>query len=432
MKTFIAIMLALTLLACDPDDSSSEPKQPDPISTCAITQFQDETGKTQAIVAGKEGKGQDIEKGQTLKLFYDCGIAQKDYGKTAKLAVSDTTAIQASVTEIKLPDQAKTTGSFTVTGLKTANTNVQTSIKIKLEKSDVLTQLALTVTPTFVLNPKKVKIEIVYTLTALTDRVKKLEVYQDKFYLLNATGGSSDDVAKLYTSPDGKTWKYEGEPTVDGKNIVDSQFDTAVHDDKLWVAGSHETSLNSTIWSFDGTNWKRFEYRKIMRDYGSMVSFQNILYQIGGKVKIWAYDGSQWTDKHTFPNRFGRIDAVVFDGKIWIVGGEQYPLAGRDPLKTVATFDGTTYQKVANLPKDSWWAAVEVFPRGLLAIGGLETNRPVPAVFYSRFGKNWTEITGIKKQSELQEVFSGGTVVWKDALWAVNDSKKILKITYDK
>ena len=454
-KFFFLIVLAVFSNACsssssdsssgssgDSSSSSNDQKKADSpskkpqvsVSSCTITQFQDETGKTQAIAAMK-----DLEREQTLKFFYDCNIAKKDYNKKATLAVSGNTAITTSVTEINIPAQAKATGSFSVTGLKTANTNVPTSIKIKLEKSDVLTQLALTVTPTFALNPNKVKIEIATSLAALTATsgiMKKLEVYQNKLYLLDATGSRSDSYAKFYSSSDGENWQDLGEPEDNGQKIVASFFDTTVHDGKLWVADYDKDGFRASLWNFDG-KWNRVGVGKGTHRYFSLVSFQNTLYQILGDYRNWAYDGSQWKNTFTGTKDIARINAVVFDGKIWIIGGREYKnVEGKTTaiaLQTVATSDGTNYQDdAASLPKKSWWAAVEIFPRGLLAIGGLDNNKkPVPAVFYSRFGKTWKEITGIKDQSELQGVFAGATAVYKGALWAVNNNKKILKITYE-
>ena len=415
------------------------------VSSCSIKEFQDETGKTQAIVAGK---GQDIEKDQTLTLFYDCNIAKKDYNKQAILAVSGNTAITTSVTEIKLPAQDKATGSFTVKGLKTADTNVQTSIKIELEKSDVLTELALTVTPTFVLDKDKVKIAEIAT-TGLTtvnnNNLKKLAVYQNKLYLLNSAGGANN--VKFYSSSDGKTWTELATPqdaTDSSKKIRGHNFDTAVHDDKLWVVGTYR-GLDDVVWNFDGKDWKQLSQNAgDMDKRGSVVRFKNTLYQIAALTtraenKIWMYDLPNWKIKHDFSDYLGYIDTVVFDGKIWIVGGlENEDKSDQKELNTVATFDGTTYDKdFANLPnsKAIWWIAMEVFPRGLLAIGGY-TNKILPIaenwVFWSRWGKTWTEITGINDQNKFRGVNSGSTVVWKDALWAFSvTNKKLLKITYE-
>ena len=379
----------------------------------------------------------DLEREQTLKLFYDCDIVKKDYGKKATLAFSGNTAITTSVTEIAIPAQAKIADSFTVTGLKTADTNVQTSIKIELEKSDVLTQLALTVTPTFVLDKAKVKIaEITATgLTGLGSDGGKLEVFQDKLYLLNMTGERSS--VNFYSSSDGTAWKKLATPqdATDNTKLRGYNFDTTVYDGKLWATGVTSLGGNTNrVWNFDGTKWKQLATRLGVDKYGAAVSFDNSLYQIGGQKGIYVYDGSKWISKHTFANDFGRNDAVVFDGKIWIPGGKTFQRDGNTKanLQTVATYDGTTYREnVANLPQVSWWAAVEVFPRGLLVIGGYQT-KPVNAVFWSRFGKNWTKITGITDQDKLNGVISGATVVWNDALWAFNrTTKKILKITYD-
>ena len=330
-----------------------------------------------------------------------------------------------------------------MTGLKTADTNVQTSIKIKLEKSDVLTQLALKVIPTFVLDPDKVKIETVTTVTALNNdpaAAKKLEVYQDTLYLLNPTGNNNHDYAKFYSSPDGKTWTPLADPQDGIHKVSGYTFDTVVYDGKLWIIGSDSNINGKTrnVYHFDGKNWKRIGFGGSMAYLGSLVVFKDTLYQVGGVDKIYAYEGGQWKDKHEFPKitALERANSVVFDDKIWIVGGKHRNSkdSGSTLLKTVASFDGTTYQDVATLPnnKTSWWAAVEVFPRGLLALGGLEgASTIVSAVFYSRFGTSWKEIATIKTQKKLEGVFAGGTVVWKDALWAVNKDKEVLKITYE-
>ena len=364
----------------------------------------------------------DFDVGQTLTFFYDCNITEKDYNKVLKLEY-DNKAISSSITEINIPASSQATGSFTVKALKAGKTKV----KINLEKSKELT---LTVIAKFVLDPKKVKIaEITTTGLTITGKIKKLAVYQNKLYLLDSTGSSSTrDFAKFYSSPDGITWTDLGEPTDKNIKLSDQDFDTTVHKGKLWVTGQRGRDGQYKTWNFDGKNWKVGNGKEMQ--YGSLVSFENTLYQIAGSKKIYAYENSQWKElKHTFASKFIAIDSVVFNNKIWIVGGNLFS-GGR--IKTVSTFDGKTYQNVANLPKKSMSAAVEVFPRGLLALAGQDDQYDnVSAVFYSRFGKTWTEITGITNQSKLQGIRSGGTVVWNGALWAVNrESKKILKITY--
>ena len=434
-KFFFLIVLAVFSTACNSSSSSSgdssssntpkdqkkaEPPSQKPqvtISTCSITQFEDEASRKKPIASMK-----DLDVGQKLKFFYDCGIASKDYGKTATLAVSDTTVIQASVTEIKLRAQDKIAGSFSVTAQKTG----KTSIKIDLVEFQ---ELALTVTPTFDLDKAKVQITEIATngLTALGNQVKKLDVLSNTLYLLEATADGEQNIAKLYSSTDGKNWQ----PSVKPLDIADAsqkiagyKFDTTVQGGKLWVIDSYQKFL-----SFDGTKWKKVAVGETMNLFGSFVSFENTLYQVGGGISIYAYDGSQWQEKHKLSATLGYLDALVFRDKIWMVGG----LFGRRTGRTVASFDGSTYQKVTDLDKDREWLAVEVFPRGLLAIGGRnDSSSTVSAVFYSRFGTSWREITGITNQDALKGVLSGGTVVWNDALWAINAvTKKILKITYD-
>ena len=429
-KFFALIFLAAFSTACnvsleEDEEDLSKPSSQVSDSTCTIKQFQDESGKTQAIAAMK-----DFDVGQTLTFFYDCNIAKKDYNKVLELEYDDK-AIEPSITEIDIPAQAKATGSFTVKALKTGKTNV----KISLEKSK---ELALTIIPTFTLDKTKVKIEELTTtgLTALkSNSPRKLEVYQDKLYLLS--DATSGNLVKFYSSSDGTTWKDLGiaqDATDTSKKIAGWFFDTTVHNGKLWVIGSSEGQKHS-FWNFDGKNWKRVETGKIA-DYSSLVSFRNVLYQVAGSKKIYAYENSQWNEKHTFTNVFNKIDTVIFNNKLWIIGGL---VSDRSVIRTVSTFDGTNYTKVTDLPQENNHNAVEVFPRGLLVIGGKKVRHGPfyqNTLFWSRFGKKWTEITGIKNQDKLGKtgragVTSGATVVWKGALWATSlFSQKILKITY--
>ena len=420
MKTFIAIMLAVVLLACDPDDSgsSSEPKKPDPVSQCAITKFQDQAGDKQAIDAMK-----DLDVGQTRTLFYECNIVPKDYDSKAKLAGFDNTVIRVSKAEIDILAKDEVKGSFTVTGLKVGTTQ----IKINLGKS---TELALS-------------IAYVVSRCAITQ-------FRDESGKMQAiTGGKINNVEKGYTL----TLFYDcGIAKKDyGKKLNLAAYDDTViqtsfkgitipAQDKIassfTVEGLQEGKTTSIK---DGTDWKRLsQVAGDMNKRGSVVRFKNTLYQIAAtaiidkkeRSKIWIYDPPNWKINHDFSDYLGYIDAVVFDGKIWIVGGLENEGASQKNLGTVSTFDGTNYQKVADLPnsKTIKWAAVEVFPRGLLAIGGERTN----SVFWSRFGKTWTEFTGITGQSKLNYVISGATVVWNDALWAFSvTNKKLLKITYE-
>ena len=440
MKTFIAIMLTVLLLACDPDDSSggssSEPKKPDPVSTCSITQFEDKMGKTQAITAGK---GQDIEKGRTLKFFYDCTIAPKDYKQTAKLEYDDK-AIETSVKEITLPDQAKATGSFTVKGLQVG----QTSIKIELGTS---TELVLTVIPLYIPKISDFKITAISPKAAGTNtpvsfeetNSRELVVYNDQLYVFE--GG------KYFVSSDGSNWTQKTAPTVTHKSqeyTLDRRQSYVVFQDKLWALGG---LIN--LWSFDGNTWKNHnkdDKAAPSSEFGMSVVWDNKIWFItgGARTIYWSSDGLDWTASPVAWISTINLNSVAYQNQIFIAGGKSS--SAQESFDAVYSFDGKSLSKVATLPKKNMAFGLESFAGGLVVVGGgyfddSGTGVTLNSLWYSPYGIKWHVIATDLTKGDTVDAPTGviySMVKWKpktgshantEALW-ISDNKKIYQITY--
>ena len=400
MKTFIIIMLAVILLACDPEDSgsSSEPKKPDPVSRCSITQFQDKTGNKQAIAAMK-----DLDVGQTRTLFYECTIAPKDYDKKAKIEGFNNTIISLSPVEISLSDQAKATGSFSVKGLKEG----QTSIKIDLGTS---TKLAITVkAPTI---PKASQ----FTFTQITPNVRfkfvfrNLAVHGDKLYAF--------EKSKYFVSDDGETWTQKS--AIQGLSLIGKSSYLSFKG-KLWGWGTNDNIFSSGDGNHPWTKSSKKLPPAALHSQGSSVIFQNQVYLLFGNVSRSIYssiDGINWNKKYDYqptgsnPNKITSFDAVVHDDKIWIIGS--LITNTNSSAKTVFSYDGSNWKQEADLPQDRYWYGAASFADGLFVIGGAYQDSGLKyrkSLIYSPYGSTWHTIiadtaTKIPGNDGIQAVFN--------------------------
>lgn len=225
--------------------------------------------------------------------------------------------------------------------------------------------------------------------------------------------------------------------TVSWQKAGDAGFG-AFHDVKAGFFDGKYYAVASTMGSFgafsfgvyqsaDGAAWTRLKAADNngdsipMVEHGALVTgFNNKMWILGGHIppkgfdfskvtnKVWSSsDGLTWTvtEPAVATDRWSireRINAVVFNGKLWVIGGSGYPAFGNTNSNGTAyndvwnTTDGTTWTKVTDaaqfIPRCN--PSVFVYKDKIWLVGGIDNGRNyLNDVWTSADGVTWTEVT---------------------------------------
>lgn len=188
-------------------------------------------------------------------------------------------------------------------------------------------------------------------------------VYQNRIWVIGGAdeNGRHNDV---WSSSDGVTWQC----VVDSAPFpVRHGHTCTAYDNKLWVIGGSTGHQNlDDVWcSTDGVNWARTNqpYSIMPKTGHATVVYENKLWIVGGRGSgdysggrrndVWySADGASWiqaNDSTCFSGWMG-FESVVFDKKLWVVGGE-----GRDMYISGDVFYGiTSPDTVVPAPPSGW------------------------------------------------------------------------------
>lgn len=159
-------------------------------------------------------------------------------------------------------------------------------------------------------------------------------------------GGKSNGAlhADVWSSADGREWVQETAKAPWSPRQVFSML--AVHQGRLWLVGGGITSYHPfkayrEVWSSpDGRSWTRVldEAPWPGRIWSTALSYRNRLWLLGGFraeptwnnfADLWySADGVQWQEL-ACPECWSarhELSAYVFGGKLWVVGGNSWPL----------------------------------------------------------------------------------------------------------
>lgn len=163
-------------------------------------------------------------------------------------------------------------------------------------------------------------------------------VFRDRMWIIGGRGTEGQHLMDVWSSADGKSWRMES----DRAECLPRYGHTVLsHGGKLWVIGgsapigSSIYRSQSDIWSsFDGISWTRVRDSAgfTPRVNHAAVVFNNKMWIMGGEDTrgiakslgdVWySEDGSNWLlgNATAFsPRVFNK--AVVFNSRIWVVGG---------------------------------------------------------------------------------------------------------------
>lgn len=277
--------------------------------------------------------------------------------------------------------------------------------------------------------------------TAFTPRDSCGEtVYRDRMWLLGGWMDSFKDPPRdVWSSADGKEWvKATGEAA-----WKHADFPMAVtFKDKMWVMGGwhggrlkHASASNSVWSSTDGAAWKLETPAAgwSPRLAGGIVVFKDRIWVLGGLQKyyygtdddlkndVWSStDGVKWeqaTEHAPWSPRAYQC-ALVFQDKIWVLGGGNYLPKNAAHNDVWSSSDGVHWtRETEHAPWEPriWFSSV-AYRDQLWVLGGSSKapHKNLGDVWHSPDGKHWTEL---KTKDVWRSRHEHSTYVFQDKIW---------------
>jgi dihydrofolate reductase len=207
-------------------------------------------------------------------------------------------------------------------------------------------------------------------------------VFKNKMWVIGGSDSSFADKRDVWYSSDGKDWHL----ATDTAQFPGSSYSTVeVFNEKMWLIagdkfnGSSTGNVASVHSSSDGINW----------------------------IEV--------TNSAEFMARFSHT-SVVFDNKIWVIGGYSEPGTYRNDVWS--SEDGMTWTKKT----DSAAFYIRMFPKAvsfhnkIWVIGGYIPSGGTSDVWYSANGIDWTLAT---KWAGFSDRYGSTVLVFQDKIWLI-------------
>lgn len=261
-------------------------------------------------------------------------------------------------------------------------------------------------------------------------------VYRNQMWILGGWDTpQTPNLMDVWKSPDGKNWVL----TLETAPWVQSDLPASlVFKNKMWIMGGRKvpgTDCSNKVWSSkNGAKWKLVTPKAgwSPRLSPGFVVFKNRMWVLGGTSDfyqnndttlmndVWSsLDGKEWElELANAPwSKRTHGQAVVFDNKIWIIGGGQRSPKAIAENDVWCSEDGVNWMQVT--PAAQWkprmWFSSIVYRDRIWVLGGWsKENGNFGDVWYSKDGRDWTEfksdISWIKRHEHSAFVF-------KDKIW---------------
>lgn len=261
-------------------------------------------------------------------------------------------------------------------------------------------------------------------------------VYKNQMWMLGGWNTpQTPNFLDVWKSSDGKNWTN----TTTTAPWVQSDLPASLaFKNKMWIMGGRKvpgTECSNKVWSSaDGLNWELVTSNAgwSPRLSPGFVVFKNRMWILGGTADfyknndttlfndVWSSaDGKEWKlELANAPwSKRAHAQAVVFDNKIWLMGGGQrFPkaIANNDVW---CSADGVHWKQVtatAQWPPRMWFSAV-VYRNRMWVIGGWsDENKNMGDVWYSQDGANWKALNTARQWLKRHE---HSAFVFKDKIW---------------
>jgi len=260
-------------------------------------------------------------------------------------------------------------------------------------------------------------------------------IFNDKLWLL---GGWPGEMRDVWNSEDGITWKQ----VLDVAPWIYCDLPAAmVYKDRMWfMAGwqggrSPSADAGSEVWhSQNGKDWtcatKNADWGKRMAPGG--VVFNNKMWIMGGTRHyfngdehllndVWCSEnGEDWelvTEHAPWAPRAHHV-TIVFNNKIYVMGGGNYWPKYHGYNDIWSSSDGLNWELEIEHAgwSDRLWFSSLVYKNHLWVLGGWSDfpSKNMNDVWYSADGKNWKELKNDIVWSERHEM---SAYAFKDKMW---------------
>jgi len=264
-------------------------------------------------------------------------------------------------------------------------------------------------------------------------------VYKDQLWVFGGWFSSHQPCPRdVWSSADGKTWRLvqETAPWKHGDLPM-----SLVFGDRMWFMGGWYNgrlpghSASNEVWSStDGVKWEQATANAgwSPRLAAGVVVFDGKMWMLGGvenyffgddsdlRNDVWhSADGKEWAlataNAGWSPRAYHQ--AVVHDNKIWVFGGGNY-LPKHHALNDVwCSEDGVNWTRVtaaAPWGPRLWFSGVVYRDRMWVLGGWSEKTDNYGDVWYSRDGKNWQEL---KSEVIWKSRHEHSAYVFQDKIW---------------
>ncbi len=258
-------------------------------------------------------------------------------------------------------------------------------------------------------------------------------VFDNKMWVIGGYNGSY--LNDVWSSNDGVTWIQD---TSLANWPARSNHTSVVFDNKIWVmAGLNGTNpltnhFNDVWSSSDSSNWNRVDASAnwISRYLSSSVIYNNKIWILGGSRgnsatpdlnDVWSSsDGSTWNqanDSSEWTIRGGHT-SVIYNNKMWIIGGNE---DGNDLNDVWSSSNGANWSSVNT---SSEWAARRghtsvIFDNKIWIIGGGNNTNALNDVWSSSDGSTWNQVGGAAEWGARRNHTS---VVFDNTIWVLGGS----------
>lgn len=286
-------------------------------------------------------------------------------------------------------------------------------------------------------------------------------VFKEKMWLLGGWRPKKYDKVnfprdcnnEVWSSKDGVIWSLEKPNT-----FLDKSFDTeldwegthtagyVIFNNKMWIIGGDpiQGHYQYDVWnSVDGKNWVHVNKDQKVpwgpRILHYTLVFNDKIWIMGGQTTpqfapaeelfyndIWnTQNGVNWTKlipkKPLWPNRGMISGSVVFNDRMWVLGGGTYDTPGCPKRKFYndvwSSPDGINWEKsINNAPwEPREYHSVAVFDGKMWIVGGRNNKDNINDVWYSSDGVGWYEVPNTPwNPKHAISIF-----VYNQAMWVV-------------
>lgn len=261
-------------------------------------------------------------------------------------------------------------------------------------------------------------------------------VYDDHLWILGGWFSPQEpNPLDVWKSPDGKKWTR----TIEAAPWVQSDLPVSlVYKGKMWIMGGRKlpgTEVSNKVWSStDGTAWtlETPSAGWSPRLAPGFVVFKDKMWVLGGTSDFYKHndetlfndvwstsDGKDWKLDAADAGWSKRThaQAVVFDNKMWIMGGGQWKPQSIPCNDVWSSEDGVHWTEVT--PAAPWkprmWFSCVAYRGHMWVLGGWSMeNGNFNDVWFSRNGRDWTELKSNVVWTKRHE---HSAYVFKDKIW---------------